>query len=274
MNPNQMKTMNFRAIALFCLALSAGLSEAADCPRIVSQSPYISRALDWLGLADCIVGVSRYDTLPLPDTGGVIDPDAELIDMLAPDLVIFSEWTPAAKVTEATPSGARALRVGGFRGMAGVEAMLRDIGRVAGVADIDRRVDKFAADWRAAAAVDSRQRRVLILSACSNAPYSFGKGTTLHEVFSAAGFEVVADHDSIRNFKPDTPDGDVAAWIGRRQPDLIFALQNQRGESCNPAIAKPGVPILPLTGEYFTHPGPELLKGLEELRQTMTAFGA
>lgn len=274
MNPVHRKTMKFGLIALLFLALSGSLAQAADCPRIVSQSPYISRALDWLGLSDCIVGVSRYDTLARPDTGGVIDPDAGVIDMLAPDLVIFSEWTPVAKVTEATPSGAKALRVGGFRGMAGVEAMLRDIGRAAGVVDIDRRVDKFAADWRAATAVDSRQRRVLILSACSNAPYSFGKGTTLHDVFSAAGFEVVADHDSIRNFKPDAPDGDVAAWIGRRQPDLIFALQSRRGESCNPAIAKPGIPILPLTGEYFTHPGPDLLKGLEELRQTMAAFGA
>ncbi|HJV92377.1 MAG TPA: hypothetical protein VJ572_02825, partial [Azonexus sp.] len=247
MKPKYRKIMDFRRIVLLCLALSAGLAHAADCPRIVSQSPYISRALDWLGLADCIVGVSRYDTLPLPDTGGVIDPDAELIDMLAPDLVIFSEWTPAAKVKEATPSAAKALRVGGFRGMAGVEAMLRDIGRAAGVADIDRRVDQFAADWRAAALVDSRQRRVLILSACSDAPYSFGQGTTLHEVFSAAGFEVVADHDSIRNFKSETPDGDVAAWISQRRPDLIFALQSRRGESCNPAIAKPGIPILPLT---------------------------
>lgn len=274
MNPIQRKAMKFHHIALLCLALAAGLAEAADCPRIVSQSPYISRVLDWLGLSDCIVGVSRYDTLARPDTGGVIDPDAELIDMLEPELVIFSEWTPAAKAQAATPSGALALRVGGFRGMAGVEAMLRDIGRAAGVADIERRVDQFAADWRAAASVDSRQRRVLILSACSDAPYSFGLGTTLHEVFTAAGFAVVADHDSIRNFKPDTPEGDVAAWIGQRQPDLIFALQNRRGESCNPAIAKPGIPILPLTGEYFTHPGPELLKGLEELRQTMAAFGA
>ncbi|PKO39080.1 MAG: ABC transporter substrate-binding protein [Betaproteobacteria bacterium HGW-Betaproteobacteria-6] len=274
MKPKYRKIMDFRRIVLLCLALSAGLAQAADCPRIVSQSPYISRALDWLGLTECIVGVSRYDTLARPDTGGVIDPDAGLIDMLEPDLVVFSEWTPAATAQAATPSGAKALRVGGFRGMAGVEAMLRDIGRAAGVADIDRRVDTFAADWRAAARVDSRQRRVLILSACSNAPYSFGRGTTLHEVFSAAGFEVVTDHDSIRNFKPDTPDGDVAAWIGRRRPDLIFALQSRRGESCNPAIAKPGIPILPLTGEYFTHPGPELLKGLEELRQTLAAFGA
>ena len=131
----------------------------------------------------------------------------------------------------------------GFRGMAGVEAMLRDIGHAAGVVDIDRRVNQFAADWRAAASMDGRQRRVLILSACGDAPYSFGNGTTLFELFSAAGFDVVADHDSIRNFRPGTPDGDVTAWIKTRQPELILALHNSRSETCNPDVAQAGVPI-------------------------------
>jgi len=257
------------------LALLANLAQAADCPRIISQSPYISRALAWLGQEDCIVGVSRYDRLPLAHTGGVKDPDAAAMADLEPDVVIYSEWTAEATVESATPPGARAVRVGGFRGMAGVEAMLREVGQAAGVADTERRVAQFASDWRQAAAqVDGRQRRVLILSACGEAPYSFGRGSTLFEVFSAAGFNVVADHEQIRNFKPRTPQGDVAAWISERRPDLLFALQDHKAGSCNPAIAKPGIPILPLTGEHFTHPGPELLKGLEELRRTMAEFGA
>lgn len=254
------------------LLLCAGLAQAADCPRIVSQSPYITRALEWLGRGPCVVGVSRYDPLPVDHTGGVIDPDAAAIADLEPDVVIFSQWTPAETAALVTPPGAVALRVGGFKGMAGVEQMLREVGRATGVVDIEQRVDRFAADWRAAARVDARQRRVLILSACSNAPYSFGRGTTLFELFTAAGFEVVADHDNIRNFRPGHPDGDVAAWINGRRPDLLFALQNNRSESCNPAIAEPGVPILPLSGDYFTHPGPGFLKGLEELRESMSAL--
>lgn len=256
-------------------ALLAPLAEAADCPRIISQSPYISRALEWMGRGECIVGVSRYDRLPLFHTGGVMDPDASAIADLEPDVVIYSEWTREETVQSATPHEAQAVRVGGFRGMAGVENMLRDVGRATKVEDIDHRVAQFAADWRQAAGqVDSRQRRILILSACGDAPYSFGRGSTLFEVFSAAGFEVVVDHEQIRNFNPKTPQGDVAAWISQRQPELLFALQDHKAGSCNPAIAKPGIPILPLTGEYFTHPGPELLKGLEELRKVMADFGA
>ncbi|WP_079437337.1 ABC transporter substrate-binding protein [Zoogloea sp. LCSB751] len=267
--------MNLRSLLFLCIVCSTGLAHAAECPRIVSQSPYISHALDWLGLGKCIVGASRYDKLAVTRTGGVIDPDAKAIADLKPDLVIFSEWTGAAAAQAATPAGAAALRVSGFKGMAGVEAMLRDIGRAAGVADIDQRVAGFDAAWHAAAArTDSRQRRVLILSACGAAPYSYGKGTTLFELFSAAGFEVVADHDSIRNFKPGTADGDVAAWITERRPELLVALQDHSGATCNPAIAQPGIPILPLTGEYFTNPGPDFLKGLEELRQKMATFGS
>lgn len=259
-------------LALLALALLANVAQAADCPRIVSQSPYITRALDWLGLTECIVGVSRYDRLQRPHTGGVMDPDREAIAVLKPELLIAPEWTKEETLRAVTPPGAVALRVGGFRGMAGVEAMLRDIGRTAGVADIDRRVSQFAADWRAAASLDGRQRRVLILSACGDAPYSFGKGTTLFEVFSAAGFAVVADHDSIRNFRPGAEEGDVTAWIKARQPDLIFALHNSRSETCNPDVARAGIPMLPLSAEHFTHPGPDLLKGLDELRQTMADF--
>lgn len=58
--------------------------------------------------ADCprIVGVSRYDTLPLPPTGGALDPDA-------------------------APPGAKALRLHGFQRMAQVEENLRLVGMAA-----------------------------------------------------------------------------------------------------------------------------------------------
>lgn len=270
--------MLLRWILLSLLTLGATPTFAATCPpghpRIVSQSPYITRALDWLDLDDCIVGVSRYDQRSLPRTGGVMDPDVKAIAKLAPQLMITSDWTKEEVWKAATPPGAVALRVGGFRGMNEVEAMLRDIGHAAGVADIETRVTRFAADWRAAAErVEGKGRRVLLLSACGKAPYSFGRGTTLHELFSRAGFEVVADHDSIRNFVPETPDGDVGAWIAGRHPQFIFALKSRLDDACNPDIAKAGITIVPLEGDAFTHPGPGLIEGLEQLRQTMKEIG-
>ena len=162
--------MNICRIVIITVAFLAGVVHAADCPRIVSQSPYITRALEWLDLEKCIVGINRYDRTiyhQLPSTGGVIDPDAQEIARLRPELLITADWTSEDTWRAATPPGAVALRVGGFRGMAEVEAMLREIGRAAKVADIDARVDRFASDWRAAAArIDGRHRRALIMSAC------------------------------------------------------------------------------------------------------------
>ncbi len=268
MRPSFFRTL--LAGLLLALAALPTLAAAAACPRIVSQSPYITHALVWMGLADCIVGVSRYDTLDRPQTGGVIDPDKAMIDRLQPQLMITSDWTKPEIWQAAAPKGAVALRVGGFRGMADVEAMLREIGHAAGVADIDARVDRYAADWRAAAArVGGKGRRVLLLSACTGAPHSFGRGTTLYELFNAAGFDVVADHDSIRNFRVDGPAAELPDWLDARHPDLIFALKNHRDEACNTTIVRPGIAIVPLDGAHFIHPGPDLLIGLQELRAAM-----
>lgn len=265
----------FRRALLLLLAccLPVAAQAAPACPRIVSQSPYITRALDWLGLAPCIVGVGRYeapDGRSLPRTGGVIDPDVDMIALLDPQLMITSDWTRPEVWQAAAPQGATALRVGGFRGMVEVEAMLRDIGRAAGVGDIDARVDRYAADWRAAAdQVGGKGRRVLLLSACSAAPYSFGRGTTLFDLFSRAGFDVVADHDSIRNFHADGPAGELPDWLDARRPQLIFAFKNRRDEACNAAIVRPGIAIVPLDGEHFMHPGPDFLAALKELREAL-----
>ncbi len=117
---------------LFSLLLAgAPTAFAADCPRIVSQSPYLTLALEWLERGDCLVGVSRYDRLrpALPRTGGVMDPDAEAIALLEPELFVTSNWTSADTVAALLPPGTRALRVDGFRSMADVEAMLRSLRR-------------------------------------------------------------------------------------------------------------------------------------------------
>ncbi|MBD3610048.1 MAG: ABC transporter substrate-binding protein, partial [Gammaproteobacteria bacterium] len=68
-------------------------ANAQECPRIISQSPYITHTLEWMGLKSCIIGTSRYDKLGLPTTGGVLDPDAEAIDSLMPDVIFTSDWT-------------------------------------------------------------------------------------------------------------------------------------------------------------------------------------
>jgi iron complex transport system substrate-binding protein len=256
-----------RRILLFSVLLAlAGPTPAADCPRIVSQSPYITRALDWLGLSPCIVGVSRYDERELPRTGGVMDPDADTIALLDPQLMITSDWTKPEVWQAAAPPSARALRVGGFRSMAEVEAMLRDIGRAANLADIDARVDRFAADWRAAAKrVDGHGRRVLIIAACGGVPYSYGRRTTPYDLISQAGFTVVESHETLRHLRAGEPYETIAQLVAATRPEAVVALINTRSPSCNAQLAEARVPIIAVNDDKFVHPGPGLIEALEQL---------
>ena len=109
------------------LFLSMPDNATADCPRIISQSPYITHTLEWLGLKECIVGASRYDQLEVPDTGGVMDPDSEIIASLEPDILFTSDWTDPRELTAITPKNARSYRLQAFQSMAQIEQNLQTI---------------------------------------------------------------------------------------------------------------------------------------------------
>ncbi len=267
---NLLKSMKTMKFVFLIIALLFGTAQAAepDCPRIVSQSPYITKSLQWLGLETCIVGVSRYDTLDLPRTGGVFDPDAEMIATLEPELLFTSTWTSEEKLTAVTPEGARSFRLDGFESMQQIEDNLRLMGREAGLADIDQRVDEFHNNWMSlAATVHGNGRRVLLLSACSGMPYSFGQKRWLSNLFSRAGFVNVETVEKIRHIKPGEELTTINALINELEPELLFVFERRQNKQC--AFIKPKTPlkIINLGGEKFLHPAPVLLQGLVDLQQ-------
>ena len=99
MNRHPSRSGGWRVAGLALLLAAAPALAAGDCPRIISQSPYISHTLAWLELDHCIVGASRYDRGDHPDTGGILDPDggaiAALVAERQPD-VVFSFTNDAA----------------------------------------------------------------------------------------------------------------------------------------------------------------------------------
>lgn len=254
---------------LFALLLGttlAGAAEHGSCPRIVSQSPYLTKSLQWLGLEECIVGVSRYDTLERPETGGVMDPDAEAIALLAPDLIFTSNWTSPEVLAQATPPAARSYRLDGFASMAQVEENLRTMGAAAAIADIEQRVDNFHRQWQSAAhAIHGDGRRVLLISSCSGNPYSFGQQRWLADLFTAAGFVVVETEPKIRHLLPGAEVATLNALIDRLQPQLLFIFERTLQPQCS--FIKPQIPIriITLDGEKYLHPAPVVLDGLAEL---------
>ncbi len=258
------KVLNRTLLAGFCALLP--LPALADCPRIVSQSPYLTEALEWLGKKDCIVGVSRYDHLDLPRTGGVMDPDAQAIAALKPDLVISSDWANDEVMQAATPENARLLRLGGFRSVDDAMAMLMTLAGVSNVPDGAARVAAFREELQQrASAVGGDGRRVLILSACGGAPYSFGREHFIGEVFGMAGFDVVETAPGVRHLRAGSEVPGIAAAVAQFKPEIVFALTDESVRQCNAEIGTLPVRIIALEREHFFHPGPKVLDGLTEV---------
>lgn len=255
-------------LLILALLLSTTQVTAADCPRIVSQSPYITKTLQWIGLEDCIVGVSRYDRLDRPHTGGVLDPDADAIATLAPDLLFTSDWTTAEKLAAATPPGARGLRLDGFQSMTQIEDNLRTIGEAAGIGDIEQRVGAFRRQWQEqAATINGGGRKVLLLSSCSGAAYSFGQKRWLSELFSRAGFVNVETSETIRHIRPGEEVATLNELIDTLQPELLFIFERTASPQCALILPKTPLTIIHLDGEKFLHPAPTLIDALPELQQ-------
>jgi iron complex transport system substrate-binding protein len=72
---------------------------ASTPARIVSMAPNITEILFALGLGPNVVGVTRFCDYPpearaLPKIGGLVDPNVEIIQSLAPDLIIAFRGNP------------------------------------------------------------------------------------------------------------------------------------------------------------------------------------
>jgi ABC-type hemin transport system substrate-binding protein len=234
--------------------------------RIVSQSPYITLQLDWLGLKSCIVGASREDTgVQVADTGGVMDPDGEAIAALHPDLLITSVWTKSARWAAVTKPGARALRLESFQSMAQIEANLRVIGQAAGLADVEARVQTFAQGWRArATAIAAQGRQVVLLSQCSGRYYAYGRDTWLHDLFSTAGFGVLESHTGVRLVPLDDGPEGLSALLAMGNAASVFYLRRTKTAACEVALPA-GVPVAVLKGDLFLHPAQCLIEALDTL---------
>lgn len=255
------------------LLLSAFQAQAWECPRIISQSPYITHSLQYLGLEKCIVGVSRYDELDLPHTGGILDPDKESIDSLMADIIFTTNWITDEAMAKATPEGVRYFRLNGFNAVIEIEENLRLIGRVTDMNRYQEKIDQFKDDLRTAKKkIDGNRKKALLLSSCSGSPYSFGKHTWLYDLFEQLNFNMVESHNKIRHIKPGNEITEITSLLDTFQPDILFIFERKLNSRCNLILPKVPVKIITLDGKHFLHPAPVLIKGLKELAEKRSVW--
>lgn len=260
---------HYRLLFLFLLFIPFSLFAGEvkqTCPRIISQSPYISEMLDYLGMGQCIVGVSRYSKRDLPRTGGILDPDAEAIDALMPDLIITSDWSKEEVLKKITPKGAKAIRLKSFSKMAQLEQNMQTIIKATNWKGADNKISSFAKSWRnKVKQVQGNNNKVLLLSSCSGAAYSFGPKSRLYDLFTQAGFNVVETKRKIRHIKAGEEIESLNNLLNEYQPDLLFIFERKLKKQCQLIIPKVPVSIVSFDGNLFLNPNTKILKGLDLL---------
>ncbi|BBP46095.1 hypothetical protein THMIRHAS_14680 [Thiosulfatimonas sediminis] len=266
-----------RSLAVLLLAFSLNNAAQADCPRIISQSPYITHQLDYLGLKTCLVGTSRYDqSLGLPTTGGLLDPDSEAILALQPDLWITSDWTDLDIFRAIQAKSQFALRLHSFASMRQIENNLLEIAQHSRQPAALERAHAFAATWRAKAAlikaVNTAKPKVLLISSCSGLPYAFGQDAYLSDLFIQMGFTVVGNPQRITHL-PITPQANpLEKLIGSTLPDFVLLFERNVTEACRLMQLPKQTRLISLDGALFLQPAPTLLQAMETLKNHPTLF--
>ncbi len=255
------------AAILLLLATQATVAAPA-CPRIISQSPYITEMLAYMEKDQCIVGVSRYSKLALPKTGGILDPDTAAIAALKPDIIITSDWASDALMKQVTPAGSHYLRLHSFNSMLQLEDNMMQLANMFHWNQAKQKIMQFAQQWRnKVKKIHGNNKKVLLLSACNGNPYSFGPNSRLYDLFTRAGFRVVETQDKIRHIRPGNELASLASLAERYQPDFIFVFQRKSAKQCQLVMTQTPIPLLLLDGELFLHPNTRILQGLDGLLQ-------
>jgi len=264
-----------KVILITTVALSAFLNaempKKCDGKKVVSQSPYITHSIDFFSMKECIVGASMYDKEvadDLPRTGKVFVPDKKAIQKLKPDFIFSSDWTKPDTMADITPINAKGFILHGFASMIQVENNLYTIGNVLRVKDFQAKVDGFSARWRELAhSIDAKNKKVLLMSACSQDPYSYGTKTYLGDLFSEAGFDVVDRSSKVKVFKITKEKNELDEFIKEFKPDFIFGfVPYTKASTCTVLDTNKKLNIVYLDGDLFLHPAPVIIEGLKELK--------
>ncbi|KVL13225.1 hypothetical protein WL02_30965 [Burkholderia ubonensis] len=244
------------------------------CPRIVSQAPYITETLAWLGKADCVVGVSSFDARKdLPQTGGLLDPDYAAIAALHPDVVLLAEHVMPA---DAPPLPAvwrdrefehvRVVRVFGFQSVDQIVSNVYEIASAVGMADAVARRDEIRRRFDEKFAALSEKKRVsgnvAVLTNCTNSPAIIGRDSFINDALNRSGFAVTpvaktiveSGDETFRQLRRYWDDNHIAAVIllsDRLRPNCVRSVQ-----------ARP-IPLYPVGTDTLYSPSPRLLSDLD-----------
>jgi iron complex transport system substrate-binding protein len=190
--------------------------------RIVSLLPSLAETVCELGQCQRLVGVDRYSTYPasltkLPQVGGGLDPNIEMIVALRPDAVLMATSSRAGERLRALGIKVVALEP---KTHADVQRVMLKIGQLLEVPDaqrIWRAID--AAVMAAAQSLPAGARGMRVYFEVNPGPYAAGEGSFIGETLTRLGARNIVPA-SLGPFPKLNPE-----YIVRADPDLIMIGQ-------------------------------------------------
>jgi iron complex transport system substrate-binding protein len=233
---------------LGCLLLALGLPAAAlqitddrgvlvtlaqPPQRIVSLLPSLSETVCELGRCQHIVGVDRYSNFPaslqkLPQLGGGLDPNIELIVALKPDVVLMAASSRAGDRLEALGLKVVALEPKSHKDVQRVTFKLGQLLAVPDTARIWRAID--AGVSAAAQALPASVRGVKVYFEVNPGPYAASESSFIGETLTRLGVQNIVPA-RLGPFPKLNPE-----YIVRANPDLIMIGQR----SAEGLMSRPG----------------------------------
>jgi iron complex transport system substrate-binding protein len=201
--------------------------------RIVSLLPSLSESVCELGQCQRIVGVDRYSNYPaslqkLPQVGGGLDPNIEMIVALKPDVVLMAKSSRAGDRLEALGLKVVALEP---KTHADVQRVVLKLGQLLEVPDAARIWRAIDAGVSAAAqSLPANVRGTKVYFEVNQGPYAAGESSFIGETLTRLGVKNIVPV-GLGPFPKLNPE-----YIVRANPDVILIGQR----SADGLAARPG----------------------------------
>lgn len=236
-----------KRLAALCLLVCAGpvlalqitddrgvsITLAQSPQRIVSLLPSLSETVCELGQCHRIVGVDRYSNFPaslqkLPQVGGGLDPNIEMVVALRPDVVLIAKSSRAGERLEALGLKVMALEP---KSHADVQRVMFKLGQLLEVPDTARIWRAIDAGVSAAAqSLPASARGVKVYFEVNPGPYAASESSFIGETLARLGVQNIVPA-KLGPFPKLNPE-----YIVRANPDLIMIGQR----SADGLMTRPG----------------------------------
>ena len=242
--------------------------------RIVSLLPSLSETVCELGRCHHIVGVDRYSNFPaslkkLPQVGGGLDPNIELIVALKPDVVLMAKSSRAGDRLEALGLKVVALEP---KTHADVQRVMFKLGQLLEVPDTARIWRAIDAGVSAAAqSLPPGVRGTKVYFEVNPGPYAAGEASFIGETLARLGVKNIVPA-KLGPFPKLNPE-----YIVRANPDLIMigqrsadGLMTRPGWQSIRALREQRVCIFPTEeANVLVRPGPRMAEAARLMAQCL-----